>query len=147
MSNIKHTTGAQAIGQLLDRFQRSFVSTGSDSRNLALCHSAGAQVWGMGEELIDSAFLDRRAARACFLVCRTYIISSTQARQHSQHTKTRIYLGPLSLCLSLHGLGLAGLGWSWLDHHSERYDEHMVLMGKPPRRPSSQQAGKAGRPI
>lgn len=69
----------------------------------------------MGEELIDSAFLDRRAARACFLVCRTYIISSTQARQHSQHTKTRIYLGPLSLCLSLHGPGLAGLGWSWLE--------------------------------
>lgn len=56
-------------------------------------------------------------------------ISSTQhaARKHGRHTKTHIYLPhtrPLSLCLSLRGLGLAGRGWTRLDHDNHRDDEH-----------------------
>lgn len=94
------------------------------------------QGWGMGK---GAHCLHVEWLLLLLLVCRT--VSSARsaqhaARQHGQHTKTRIYvIRPLFPCLSRRRLGPTGLGWTTATVGRRS----VLLMGQAPRRPSSQQ--------
>lgn len=97
-------------------------------------HSVTVQTSKAGAVIGEGAhgLVCRGGRGSCCFLGVSYNISSAQNAARSAaawpaHQYTHIPTECLSLCFSLRGLGLAGRGWTRLDHDNHRDDEHSLM--------------------